>query len=242
MSISFFFARICAAGIFFFVLLAQSIILDGRSYFYVVASIIMYFSNNSITPCTALLVLKNSLQFFFPLIFFFTLSFKYIYKKKKNINQKRQPQQRERTVSLFFLIRVKQGEREYNSVIEVQYLPDIKIEANKILLCATFIAIGQRVSIRCCCFIVVVVLFYFFLFCSSISNCRWFFSQWKRCKVCWTPWIVHLLDRFIYYCVENGTDTKPTLYLRYTCTIVYAFVSIVCVIFFEQYHIDFGGR
>lgn len=27
--------------------------------------------------------------------------------------------------------------------------------------------------------------------------------------------IVHLLDRFIYYCVENGTDTKPTLYLRY---------------------------
>ena len=32
---------------------------------------------------------------------------------------------------------------------------------------------------------------------------------------------MHLLDRFIYYCVENGTDTKPTLYLRY--------IAIVCM-------------
>lgn len=52
--------------------------------------------------------------------------------------------------------------------------------------------------------------------------------------VCWT-WIVHLFDRFIYYCVENGTDTKPTLYLRYMEP--YAFVSSVCIFS----HIDLEG-
>lgn len=36
----------------------------------------------------------------------------------------------------------------------VRYRPDIKIEAYKILLCATFIAIGQRVSIRYAFFLV----------------------------------------------------------------------------------------
>lgn len=130
----------------FFPLLFQSIILDGCRLSVFLCSHFDYYvlqqqlNNTMHRPV--------GLKKFSP-IFFFPFRSKYTKKGKKH-----QPKTTATTTRKNGLIRAKtrrvQQEKK-NTVIEVQYLPDIKIEANKILLCATFISIGQRVSIRCVC-------------------------------------------------------------------------------------------
>lgn len=123
--------------------------------------------NNIIAPPNVGLK-KNILQFFS----LFKSKRKLILRREKKtenkhtINQKRWPQQRTTIFSSLFDKGAIQPENE-TYVIEVQYLPDIKIQSeHKILLCATFIAIGQRIDTHSIC-----VCEHFYIFFSFPARC-----------------------------------------------------------------------